>query len=176
MDSIFIYDPEKRDEVWRFLTYAVLHKDYEHLIGNVCVGLIVGFLLELVYKWRIWFIYLLGIISGSLGSSIIEPRIKLIGSSGGSYALIGAYVIMFFRRFREFPRPLRYFITFYEQNRTYFIFRIFNGILATSLLVFIGVDFGLAYQRRWQPGGGQVSHVAHIGRFLKISIKRFLKK
>ena len=112
MDSIFIYDPEKRDEVWRFLTYAVLHKDYEHLIGNVCVGLIVGFLLELVYKWRIWFIYLLGIISGSLGSSIIEPRIKLIGSSGGSYALIGAYVIMFFRRFREFPRPLRYFIIF----------------------------------------------------------------
>ena len=48
MDSIFIYDPEKRDEAWRFLTYAVLHKDYEHLIGNVCVGLIVGFLLELV--------------------------------------------------------------------------------------------------------------------------------
>lgn len=45
------------------------------------------------------------------------------------------------------------------------MFRIFNGILATSLIVFIGVDFGLAYQRRWQPGGGQVSHVAHIGNF-----------
>ena len=49
--------------------------------------------------------------------------------------------------------------------------RVFNGILATSLIVFVGVDFGLAYQRRWQPGGGQVSHVAHIGIFSKMFFK-----
>ena len=44
MDSMWIYDPKKREEAYRFLTYAVLHKDLEHMLGNVCIGLVVGFL------------------------------------------------------------------------------------------------------------------------------------
>lgn len=64
LDSMWIYDPYKRNEVYRFLTYAILHKDLEHLIGNIGIQLVVGFLLELVYKWRILFIFFIGIISG----------------------------------------------------------------------------------------------------------------
>ena len=77
LDSMWIYDPYKRDEVYRFLTYAILHKDLEHLIGNIGIQLVVGFLLELVYKWRILFIFFIGIISGKSRIDSLLSRLKL---------------------------------------------------------------------------------------------------
>ena len=136
----------KRDDAWRWLTYSVLHYDFEHLIGNLILQLVIGVLLELIFKWRICFVFLLGIISGSLASSVFDPYVKLLGSSGGSYALIGAYIILFIRRFREFPRPIRYV----------------NGAISLCLVIYVAVDFGFAYYRRHH--GTKVSDVAHIAR------------
>ena len=114
------------------------------MIGNLILQLVIGVLLELIFKWRICFVFLLGIISGSLASSVFDPYVKLLGSSGGSYALIGAYIILFIRRFREFPRPIRYV----------------NGAISLCLVIYVAVDFGFAYYRRHH--GTKVSDVAHI--------------
>jgi len=125
-----------------------LHYDLEHLIGNVILQLVVGVLLELIFKWRICIIFIFGIISGSLASSVFDPYVKLLGSSGGSYALIGAYLILFLRRFREFPKPVRYI----------------NGAIASCLFLYVCIDLGYAYYRRHH--GSNVSDVAHISGML----------
>ncbi|PAA54537.1 hypothetical protein BOX15_Mlig030849g2, partial [Macrostomum lignano] len=60
MDSPLLYDPRKRWEAWRFLSYMLLHNGYIHLIFNCLVQLILGVLLELVHKlWRVGPVYLL---------------------------------------------------------------------------------------------------------------------
>ena len=126
------------------MTYSVLH-DLEHLIGSLVLQLVLSILLELIFKWRICIVFLVGIVSGSLASSVFDPFMKLLGSSGGSYALIGAYIILFLRRFREFPRPVRFV----------------NGAIVLSLVVYVCVDFGYAYSRK-HYGTTNISDVAHI--------------
>lgn len=147
-DSMWIYDPYKRDEAWRWVTYSVLHYDAEHLVGNVLLQLLVGILLELVFKWRICVVFILGVLSGSLASSCVDPYVKLLGSSGGSYAIIGAYMALIMRRFRELPRNMR----------------LLNGIIGSTLFVYVVIDFGVAYHRRYNgdSAGAKVSHIAHI--------------
>lgn len=40
VDSVLIYDPSKRQEFWRFLTYSLLHAGIAHLLGNILVQVI----------------------------------------------------------------------------------------------------------------------------------------
>ena len=91
-----------------------------HLITNLLVQIFLGLPLELVHKyWRIGkyigfslyqltllshtllikyfnysiaIVYLLGVIAGSLGTSVTDPNVFLAGASGGVYALIAAHL------------------------------------------------------------------------------------
>ncbi|VDP87340.1 unnamed protein product [Schistosoma mattheei] len=66
IDSILIYNPTKRHEVWRFLTYMFIHNGYVHLAFNCLLQVVLGLLLEIVHKfWRVGLVYLLGVIAGS---------------------------------------------------------------------------------------------------------------
>lgn len=48
----------------------------------------------MMHTWkRVLFIYLAGVIAGSLATSVIDPSIFLAGSYGGMYALIAAHLI-----------------------------------------------------------------------------------
>ena len=40
--SFFIYDPHKRTEVWRFVTYMFLHGGRMHIAFNCIMQLLVG--------------------------------------------------------------------------------------------------------------------------------------
>lgn len=42
--------------------------------------------------WRVLLVYFCGILAGSLGSSIMDPKVCLAGASGGVYALITAHI------------------------------------------------------------------------------------
>lgn len=42
--------------------------------------------------WRVLIIYLVGVLAGSLATSITDPHVFLAGASGGVYALIAAHV------------------------------------------------------------------------------------
>jgi len=71
IDSIFIYRPDKRAEVWRFFLYMVLHAGWLHLIFNLLVQLLVGLPLEMVHgSGRICAIYMSGVLAGKFSLSL----------------------------------------------------------------------------------------------------------
>jgi rhomboid-related protein 1/2/3 len=93
IDSIFIYRPDKRIEIWRFLLYMMLHAGWLHLGFNLVVQLLVGLPLEMVHgSGRVALIYMAGVVAGSLGTSVFDTDVYLVGASGGVYALLAAHL------------------------------------------------------------------------------------
>ena len=90
-ESVLIYRPDRRLQIWRFLTYMVLHANWFHLGFNVIVQLLYGLPLEMAHgSARIAIIYMAGVLAGSLGTSVIDSEVYLVGASGGVYALLAA--------------------------------------------------------------------------------------
>ncbi|XP_017028847.1 protein rhomboid isoform X2 [Drosophila kikkawai] len=128
-DSMFIYRPDKRHEIWRFLFYMVLHAGWLHLGFNVAVQLVFGLPLEMVHgSTRIACIYFSGVLAGSLGTSIFDPEVFLVGASGGVYALLAAH--------------LANVLLNYHQMR-------YGVIRLLHILVFVSFDFGFAIYARY---------------------------
>lgn len=92
-DSIFVYRPDKRLQIWRFIFYTVLHAGWLHLLFNLLVQLLVGLPLEMVHgSLRIGVVYMAGVLAGSLGTSVFDSDVSLVGASGGVYALLAAHL------------------------------------------------------------------------------------
>ena len=86
LHSPLIYDPKRRHEVWRFLTYIFLHKGYYHIGLNLALQLLVGIPLEMVHGWwRVALLYLLGSIMGGLGHTLTDVELPLMGASSSAY-------------------------------------------------------------------------------------------
>ncbi|TDG47363.1 hypothetical protein AWZ03_006222 [Drosophila navojoa] len=151
-DSMFIYRPDKRHEIWRFILYMVLHAGWFHLGFNVAVQLLFGLPLEMVHgSSRIACIYFSGVLAGSLGTSIFDPEVFLVGASGGVYALLAAHLANVLLNYHQ----MRY------------------GVLRLAfILIFASFDFGFAIYARYAgedlpPGQlavspAAVSYVAHL--------------
>lgn len=91
--SLFIYHPFRRYEAWRFATYMFVHVGIMHIMMNLIIQIFLGVALELVHCWwRVALVYTAGVVAGSMGTSITNPRIFLAGASGGVYALITAHI------------------------------------------------------------------------------------
>lgn len=55
--------------------------------------MLVGLPLEMVHgSTRIGCIYLAGVLAGSLGTSVFDSEVYLVGASGGVYALLAAHL------------------------------------------------------------------------------------
>ncbi|XP_053209875.1 protein rhomboid-like [Panonychus citri] len=92
-NDLFIYRPDKRQEFWRFAFYMVLHTGWTHLLFNIITQLLIGLPLEMVHgSTRIGTIYMAGILAGSLGTSVFDSDVYLVGASGGVYALLAAHI------------------------------------------------------------------------------------
>ncbi|XP_030239959.1 protein rhomboid isoform X2 [Drosophila navojoa] len=90
-DSLLIYRPDRRLQLWRFVSYALLHASWLHLGINVLTQLVYGLPLELLHgSGRTAVIYLAGVLAGSLGTSVVDSTVYLVGASGGVYALLAA--------------------------------------------------------------------------------------
>uniref|UniRef100_A0A6P4E8S1 rhomboid protease n=1 Tax=Drosophila rhopaloa TaxID=1041015 RepID=A0A6P4E8S1_DRORH len=90
-DSLLVYRPDQRLQLWRFFSYALLHASWLHLGYNVLTQLLFGVPLELVHgSLRTGVIYLAGVLAGSLGTSVVDSEVYLVGASGGVYALLAA--------------------------------------------------------------------------------------
>ena len=75
------------------MTYATLHAGWAHLTFNTLVQVLVGLPLEMVHgSLRVACIYLAGVVAGSLGSSVLDADVYLVGASGGIYALLAAHL------------------------------------------------------------------------------------
>ncbi|XP_074026366.1 protein rhomboid isoform X2 [Leptinotarsa decemlineata] len=82
------FEPKKRIEIWRFVTYMLVHDDWYHLMLNVVIQCIFAILLEKRQgHLRVVILYILGGITGVLGASCIHPDL-VIGASAGVYALL----------------------------------------------------------------------------------------
>lgn len=138
-----IYDPERRYQAWRFLTYMFVHDGLFHLGVNLIVQLFLGIILEIVNRWwRVLIIYFAGVVAGSLGASIVDPESILQGASGGVYAVITAHIASIILNWRQMDYQLAQLIIF---------------------MVLVCCDIGNAiYERHVQNIFGRVSYVAHL--------------
>uniref|UniRef100_A0A336K0V8 CSON003672 protein n=1 Tax=Culicoides sonorensis TaxID=179676 RepID=A0A336K0V8_CULSO len=145
IDSMFIYRPDKRHEIWRFLFYMVLHAGWFHLGFNLIVQLLFGLPLEMVHgSTRIGCVYLAGVLAGSLGTSVFDPEVYLVGASGGVYALLAAHLA-------------NVMINYHSMQ--YGIIRLFAIFLCASC------DVGFAIYSRYASDASSapsVSYVAHL--------------
>ncbi|OCT94367.1 rhomboid, veinlet-like 2 L homeolog isoform X1 [Xenopus laevis] len=145
-NSPFIYRADKREEAWRFISYMMVHAGVQHIIGNLALQLFLGIPLELVHKGhRIGLVYVAGVIGGSLASSVFDPRLALVGASGGVYALIGGYF-------------MNILVNFKDMTPLFGIFRIL------VIVIIVGTDVGFALYRRYisHETVEKVSFVAHF--------------
>ncbi|NXO69746.1 RHBL1 protein, partial [Phainopepla nitens] len=93
MKSPLVYHPGHRARAWRFLTYMFMHVGLEQLGFNALLQLMIGVPLEMVHGiLRISFLYLAGVLAGSLTVPITDMRAPLVGGSGGVYALCSAHL------------------------------------------------------------------------------------
>jgi rhomboid-related protein 1/2/3 len=159
--SPLVYSPYRRVEAWRFVSYALTHNGYIHLIFNCLLQLILGALLELVHKfWRVGIVYILGVFAGSLAHSVFDPYVYLVGASGGCYALIGAHFATIIMNWEEMQHE------WLKNPITFFSSACFRLIILTFLA---GGDTGLAIYNRYGPDAttaAKVGFAAHGGGFL----------
>ncbi|CAG9861791.1 unnamed protein product [Phyllotreta striolata] len=109
----FIYEPTRRREAWRYLTYMFVHIGVFHLVLNLLVQILLGIPLEMVHKWwRVLVVYLAGVLAGSLGTSIVDPTVKLAGASGGVYSLVTAHIASIILNWKEMSFPIVQLLVF----------------------------------------------------------------
>ncbi|NWT30917.1 RHBL3 protein, partial [Cardinalis cardinalis] len=93
LKNALLYHPQLRAQAWRYLTYIFMHAGIEHLGLNIVLQLLVGVPLEMVHgAARISFVYVAGVVAGSLAVSVADMRAPVVGSSGGVYALVSAHL------------------------------------------------------------------------------------
>ncbi|XP_026313453.1 rhomboid-related protein 2 isoform X2 [Hyposmocoma kahamanoa] len=160
--QLFIYNPHRRKEAWRFLTYMLVHVGVVHLLVNLLVQLFLGVPLEMVHRWwRVILVYLAGVAAGSLATSLTDPRVYLAGASGGVYALIAAHIATIIMNWQEMEFAIIQLLVF---------------------LLLAAVDVGTAvydrYFRNLQQNVGYVAHLAGAvaGLLVGIGVLRNLEK
>ncbi|GAB6022952.1 hypothetical protein CHUAL_007042 [Chamberlinius hualienensis] len=144
IDSMFIYRPDKRLEVWRFVIYMVLHAGWIHLLFNLLVQVVVGLPLEMVHgSLRIGTVYMAGVLAGSLGTSVFDTDVYLVGASGGVYALLAAHVANVLLNYNQME---------------------FGLIRLMGIFVIASADVGFAIYDRYaaEQTDPPVSYVAHL--------------
>ncbi|XP_034828189.1 rhomboid-related protein 2 isoform X2 [Maniola hyperantus] len=160
--QLFIYNPHKRQEAWRFLTYMLVHVGVVHLLVNLLVQLFLGVPLEMVHRWwRVILVYLAGVAAGSLATSLTDPKVYLAGASGGVYALIAAHIATIIMNWAEMEFAIIQLLVF---------------------LLLASVDVGTAvYDRYWRHLQQNIGYVAHLagavaGLLVGIGVLRNLEK
>ncbi|XP_064468786.1 rhomboid-related protein 2-like [Ornithodoros turicata] len=101
-NSSMIFDPRKRHEAWRYISYSLVHDGFVHLFGNVILQIGFGLPLEIIHGWwRIAVIYLCGLLCGPLSQSFINPNAFIAGSSSGVYSLQTAHLANIVINFKD---------------------------------------------------------------------------
>ena len=93
LDSLLVYCPHRKMEMWRFLSYCLVHSSLWQLVFNLSLQTVLGLPLEMVHgSARLGLIYGAGVLAGSLSTSVLDPDTCLIGASGGVYSLMAGHM------------------------------------------------------------------------------------
>ncbi|KAI8500069.1 Rhomboid- protein 3 [Branchiostoma belcheri] len=146
VNSPFIYSPARREQIFRFFTYIVLHAGVEHLVFNLAVQLLLGVPLEMIHgTFRVGAVYLAGALAGSMSTSVIDRTVYLVGGSGGVYALLAGHLANVLTNYTEMQETF--------------------GIAKIGLILIItSADVGFSIWRRYNdhPKDTRVSFLAHL--------------
>ncbi|XP_001354239.4 protein rhomboid [Drosophila pseudoobscura] len=155
-DSVLVYRPDRRLQVWRFFSYMFLHANWFHLGFNIIIQLFFGIPLEVMHgTGRIGVIYLAGVFAGSLGTSVVDSEVFLVGASGGVYALLAAHLANITLNYAHMKSA---------------------STQLGSVVIFVSCDLGYALYTQYFDGGSgsgeaassafakgpQVSYIAHL--------------
>lgn len=156
--SYLIYNPTKRWEAWRFLTYCLVHSGVEHILINLLLQLLVGLALEMSNSWwNVGLVYMLGVLAGSLGSSVFSANAFLCGASGGVYALAAAHIASIALNWKEDSLILRQRLRDKKATSP-----TFGKVVRIGRLCVVGGIIGVDIVSMASVSGGQTSHVAHL--------------
>ena len=98
----------EQGEVWRLLTYSLLHADLAHILMNVCFLAYAGYHIERALGHRnVAMVYLASVFGGGLLSLLMSPKQYSLGSSGGVWGLIGASIVLGWKYWEEIPAGSR---------------------------------------------------------------------
>jgi membrane associated rhomboid family serine protease len=82
-------------EWYRIITAGFLHYGFLHLLFNMYALYILGSMLEPpLGRARFLLIYLVSLVSGSLGALLLDPNALTAGASGAVFGLMGAAVLV----------------------------------------------------------------------------------
>lgn len=140
---VLSHDGNTRHEGWRFLSYALLHSGYLHLIGNVLVELLLLMPLEAVHGWHVCLLFLLSVAGGGFTMTFTNPHQSIVGSSGGLFGAIGMHYANLALNWREIKQEL------YKWARVFFL-----------TAVSIAASFQL---RSANAAENQTAHGVHVG-------------
>jgi membrane associated rhomboid family serine protease len=80
-------------ELWRYVTYALVHANAMHLASNMLMQLAVGLSLEAVHgSARVMLLYILSGFAGAMNCVMFTPEAVIVGASGAIYGLYGVTV------------------------------------------------------------------------------------
>ena len=95
-------------EYWRFLTSAFLHVDWLHVLSNLYVLVLIGRLVEPLYRPKRYLaVYVCAALTGGLGSYLGHRGELSIGASGAIFGILGALIALLLRRRHEVPEAWR---------------------------------------------------------------------
>eukprot|EP00931_Biecheleriopsis_adriatica_P060620 TRINITY_DN36417_c0_g1_i1.p1 TRINITY_DN36417_c0_g1~~TRINITY_DN36417_c0_g1_i1.p1 ORF type:complete len:557 (+),score=98.00 TRINITY_DN36417_c0_g1_i1:176-1672(+) len=79
-----------RFQVWRAITYQYSHASWEHMLGNILLMLLCGISLEGFHgSLRLFFMFEIGVLGGAGNVYVWDSHARVVGMSGGAYALLG---------------------------------------------------------------------------------------
>ncbi|KAJ6643858.1 Rhomboid-related protein 1 [Pseudolycoriella hygida] len=90
---LFSYDPQRRHELWRYLTVMLVHAGPRHLLPNVAFQIMLGVILEIEHNSkRIAIVYLASVLGGSLFNTVLTPKKYAVGASAAVYGLFFSHL------------------------------------------------------------------------------------
>ena len=101
----------EQGEVWRLISYGLLHVHFTHLLFNLCFLAYTGYHLERAMgRANLVILFFGSVFAGGLLSMAMAPDRASLGASGGDFGLLAATVIVGWKYWESIPvRARKYF-------------------------------------------------------------------